>query len=155
MSGTRKPPRNVQRIDHVVFIVRPEHADEAAARFEEVLGITFTDRFEPEGVGIRVYIDWGSGVEVVTPIDPTVAKEYAEYLDTHGEGLFRLVFGVADLEATLERVQGLGVEVHARYDVLSQRPEWKSIFNRLDESIIDPIYGGRLNLAQVEPRDDD
>jgi hypothetical protein len=147
-----KIPHNVGRIDHIVFVVHPETADGAAERFEQVLGISFTDRYEVPAIGIRLYIDWSAGIEIVTPVDRSLAVEYAEHLDKYGEGIFRLVFGVANLDASLERVQSLGLKVHKRFDVLTIRPQWTELFSRLDESIIDAVHGVRLNLGQIEPR---
>ena len=56
------------RVHHVVFCVRPEN-QERAADFWRGLGMTFSE-VPLVDEGIRVLLDWSSGIELVSPSEP-------------------------------------------------------------------------------------
>jgi 4-hydroxyphenylpyruvate dioxygenase-like putative hemolysin len=95
------------RIHHVVYAVAPKRLDVATAFFTE-LGFTFAT-FELEELGVQVTLDWAGGVELISPLDTEAGRNsaVAEFLATHGDGVYSVVLRVADI-ATAE-------EVAARY----------------------------------------
>ncbi|HEY2044786.1 MAG TPA: VOC family protein, partial [Jatrophihabitans sp.] len=99
------------RIHHVVYAVAPDRLDVATAFFTE-LGFTFAT-FELEEVGVRVTLDWAGGVELISPLDTEAGRNsaVAEFLASHGDGVYSVVLRVADI-ATAE-------EVAARYGALT------------------------------------
>lgn len=140
------------RIDHVVIVVKSENLEEAVVSFNELLEIELEGPFEPPGLGTAIYMDWQAGVMLVSPIDEAIAKEQAEFLEVHGEGIFRLVFGVADRSVALDRAAKLKYATAWLYDGLTVSPDWKLRYKRIDEGIITPpLHGVRINFSQIEP----
>jgi 4-hydroxyphenylpyruvate dioxygenase-like putative hemolysin len=96
---------------HVVYAVALERLDVATAFFSE-LGFTFAT-FELE-LGVQVTLDWAGGVELISPLDTEAGSNgtVAEFLTSHGDGVYSVVLRVADI-ATAE-------EVAARYGALTR-----------------------------------
>ena len=145
--------QNRNRIDHVAFIVRPENFEATTQRVAEVLGLDFDGPYDNHELGLRVCIDWDAGIEFLTPFDPALATIQVAYLDKYGEGFYRLVFGVTDLESALRHVEDSGLRLGVRMNGLSLNPDWGERFHRIDEvSIEKPATGVYLTLGQIEPR---
>jgi methylmalonyl-CoA/ethylmalonyl-CoA epimerase len=80
------------RLHHVVFAVARERHDEVGQLFTE-LGFSFEDMNLDE-LGIRVLLDWNSGIELISPTPgstATVAVSVTEFLACHGDGVFTVV----------------------------------------------------------------
>jgi hypothetical protein len=145
---------NSARISHVVVCVWPNHIHEAAAKFAGLLNLDCLEGpFELQRQGICVYLDWESGIEIVAPINEAGAPLLA-FLADHGEGVLRVAFGVQNRDDALVSVEAQGHRVTARYDFLDAFPEWSGRFDSALESAIEEIHGVRLNLCQIEPRQD-
>lgn len=102
--------QNVGRIDHVVYCYASRQSRDAArAEFEAKLGIHgWSEIGEIDQAGIDVIVDWGSGIELLCPVrDKNILSAG---LAAHGEGFHGAVFGVADLDAAVERVRSNGAE---------------------------------------------
>lgn len=99
-------------IDHVAWISRPENLDVNIAQLEKLSGAKLT-RFERKDMGFVMYISWEAGLEVVSPLpEPTEFNQWLRHwLDTRGEGVMSVVFGVRDMEKHKARLEALGVEV--------------------------------------------
>jgi 4-hydroxyphenylpyruvate dioxygenase-like putative hemolysin len=67
-----------------------------------------------EQLGVQVTLDWTGGVELISPLDTEAGRNsaVAEFLTSHGEGVYSVVLRVADI-ATAE-------EVAARYGALTR-----------------------------------
>jgi 4-hydroxyphenylpyruvate dioxygenase-like putative hemolysin len=157
MTADERPDSMVQhngnRIDHVVFIVRPENLESAAERLAAVLDLTFDGPHDDAALGVRLLTDWKAGIELLTPYDPQVATTQAAYLEKHGEGFYRLVFGVTDLERAVERARTHGLEIGQPMNGLELNPRWSAEFDRIDEVPVQkPWPGFYLTLGQIEPR---
>jgi|ERR1700677_1532840 4-hydroxyphenylpyruvate dioxygenase-like putative hemolysin len=146
--------QNIQRIDHIVFLVHLENLETAMRDFEQLLDITLSGPHYKPDMGIKIYVDWESGIEIYAPVNPEIAVEQSEFLRTRGEGIFRLVFGVADREAAIARAENLGHPIKARVGGFSVTDDWRSVFKRLDEApLAAPVHGVWLNFGQLEPVD--
>jgi len=146
----RKWRQNIQRIDHVVMVAEPQNVDSAAKTFAKLLDIEWEGPFDAQEVGLRCYVCWDAGLELVAPFDKSKMPDMADFLATHGEGVYRIVFGVADREAALARAQSMGLEVLFRNDALKFNPQWKDRFARIDLSGVTPVHGVRINFGQIE-----
>lgn len=144
--------QNRGRIDHIAFIARPENFTAMAERIATVLDLDFDGPYDNVELGLRVIIDWHAGIELLTPCDPELATIQTAYLDKYGEGFYRLVFGVADLDSALKRVTDNGLQVGVRMNGLKLNPGWTALFDRIDEvSVEKPAPGFYLTLGQIEP----
>ena len=145
--------KSANRIDHVVFIVRPENLNSAAERLSAVMDLKFDGPHDDVTLGIRVLIDWQAGIELLTPYDPEVATTQVAYLEKHGEGFYRLIFGVTDLERALERAREHGLDIGQPMNGLELNPRWSSEFERIDEVPVQkPWPGVYLTFGRIEPR---
>ncbi|CAN7316622.1 hypothetical protein LJR225_001782 [Phenylobacterium sp. LjRoot225] len=99
-------------IDHVAWISWPETLEANIAELEKLAGAKLT-RFERQDMGFVMYISWEAGLEVVSPLpEPTEFNQWLrDWLDTRGEGVMSVVFGVRDLERHKARLEALGFEV--------------------------------------------
>lgn len=137
------------RISHIVICVRAENIDAAAKDFTAVLGLgSLEGPFDKPDQGLRVYIDWEAGIEIVAPVNDAATPLHA-FLDEHGEGVLRVAFAVEDRDAALARVESAGHVVAARYDFLETFPEWRNRFEFARESALGELHGVRLNLCQI------
>jgi methylmalonyl-CoA/ethylmalonyl-CoA epimerase len=117
-SGQGRPD-----VHHVGVVVR--NRDAALRRYEEVLGPLrfFTYDREIPSIGVRgervtagvhlAFCNLGNILfEVIEPLHGKTI--YQEFLDQHGEGLHHMAMVVPDLDAKLERLQALGLQVIMR-----------------------------------------
>lgn len=100
------------QMHHVVYAVAPERRDAATGFFSD-LGFSFAI-FELEELGLQVTLDWAGGVELVSPLDTEAGRSsaVAEFLTTHGDGVYSVALRVADI-TTAE-------EVAARYGAVTK-----------------------------------
>ncbi len=115
------------QMHHVVYAVAPERVDAATAFFSE-LGFTFAT-IELEDLGLQVTLDWNGGVELVTPLATEAGRSsaVAEFLATHGDGVYSVALRVADITAA--------EDVAARYGAVTKfRQHRKGEGFELDES---------------------
>ena len=97
-------------IDHVAWISWPVNLNENVARLEQLAGAKLT-RFERKELGIIICANWEAGLEILSFSEPPTEFNQAlrDWLETHGEGVMSVVFGVRDLEAHEKRLRQLGV----------------------------------------------
>lgn len=101
---------------HVVFAVAPERLD-AAVSFLEEFGFRFQTH-ELADVGLLVKLDWNRGVELVTPRGSEDANpgSVAEFLASHGDGVFSVVLRVENADVSAELARRYGVSAQFRQD---------------------------------------
>jgi hypothetical protein len=99
-------------VDHVAWISKLENLEANVAQLEKLADAKLT-RFERKDMGFVMYINWEAGLEVVAPLPkPTEFNQVLrDWLDTRGEGVMSVVFGVRDLERHKARLEALGFEV--------------------------------------------
>jgi predicted enzyme related to lactoylglutathione lyase len=144
-------PKN--RVSHVVYCFRPENIDRAMQFLSDVLGATFEDSSRPE-LGLRIYISLENGLELIAPSPDVgvVAERFTRFLDEHGEGVYNIVYGVEDLDETIERAKPFGVDVTHRSS-FAHLPPWQGRFDVLDEAHFEPFLGMKITLGRIEPTD--
>jgi len=102
----------INHVDHVAWISRPENLDANVAQLEKLTGATLV-RFSRKDMGFTMCISWEAGLEVVAPMEERTdfnAWLWSE-LESRGEGVNSVVFGVKNLEAHKARLESLGFEV--------------------------------------------
>ena len=146
--------KNVNRIDHIAICVRPENLQAAIDQFSELLDIKFEGPFESADSGVTYYLDWDSGMEVYTPSDQMLAADRFEFLERHGEGVFRVIFGVPDIGEAVARARSMGHEVPIEASAFDLNPQWRDRFQLMDEALFaKPIHGVRMAFSQIEPHE--
>jgi methylmalonyl-CoA/ethylmalonyl-CoA epimerase len=97
------------RIDHVGVAV--SDLDAATALYERTLGMPMAHRERVESQGVEAaLLDVGDGhVELLQPLGADTAV--GKFIERRGEGLHHVAYAVDDIEATLERLRGAGLEL--------------------------------------------
>ena len=105
--------QNVNHIDHVIWICKPENQSAYVKQLSELCNVRFHGPVDKESLGVRIYISWAAGLEVVTPLSDSNpnAKSLQTHLNERGEGILGVVFGVPDIGEGRTRAQGLGYPV--------------------------------------------
>jgi hypothetical protein len=107
--------RYVKRIDHFIWVVRPENLTKYVKQAERLFGVEFEHMHGPSlaGTDRDCYVSWDAGLEFMAPLgtgDPTSAA-FLEYLERHGEGPWGFVFGVEDLAEPIAQASADGYPV--------------------------------------------
>jgi methylmalonyl-CoA/ethylmalonyl-CoA epimerase len=119
----------LDRIDHVGVAVSDLEA--GIALYEGTLGmpLAYRERVESQGVEAAL-LDVGEGhVELLQPLGPETVV--GKFIERRGEGLHHVAYAVEDIDATLRRLKGAGVEL-------------------IDERARDGIRGSRVAFLQPE-----
>jgi methylmalonyl-CoA/ethylmalonyl-CoA epimerase len=97
------------RIDHVGVAV--SDLDSATALYVGTLGMPMAHRERIESQGVEAaLLDVGDGhVELLQPLGADTAV--GKFIERRGEGLHHVAYAVEDIEATLERLRGAGLEL--------------------------------------------
>jgi catechol 2,3-dioxygenase-like lactoylglutathione lyase family enzyme len=142
--------RSEHRVDHVALVVRKENLDDAVSRFSALFAIQMEGPFR--SAGLTIYINWDAGLELLSPEDETADNAPARFLRDRGEGLFRLIFGVDDLDAARQRAASSGVRTRD-INAFDLNPEWAERYERMDEALLDdPIFGSLVALVSWTKR---
>jgi methylmalonyl-CoA/ethylmalonyl-CoA epimerase len=133
----------LRRLDHVAVVVRD--TEQALGYFRDHLGLRVARSEEIRTPHVRLtYLDAGNAfVQLVEPLDPEL--ELAEFLDTHGEGLHHICFGVDDVRNAAEDLATPGA------------PEVRlgSGRGRVSGFVPGPArHGVRVELTEFDPDDD-
>ena len=142
----------VDHIDHVVWISSPDNLEANVATLETVANTTLT-RFEREDMGFVMYLSWEAGIELVSPMaHPTEFNAALNaYLQTRGEGIMGVVFGVKDLDAHKARLAALGIEAGPEMDDLPTSP-WHAQLN-LRERMAGVVMNSWFILGDIDYQD--
>jgi hypothetical protein len=140
------PGMRPAKLHHVVFCVRPEHHDAAAALWRD-LGVDLQD-FPLEEEGLRVLLDWSAGIEVISPSEHegTETARFREWLDEHGEGVYSVVVRTIGVEGAVSALAAHGMDVQYR----QHREHGERI---LDEVDLSPAFGMPLTLLSTNTPD--
>jgi predicted enzyme related to lactoylglutathione lyase len=151
------PPR--RRIDHFIWVARPENVERYVKLISEALGAEFDHcngpSYEAPSFSIHSYMSWESGLEVVAPVgdDDPVASHFQEFLAQHGEGPYGFVFGVDDLDDAAARARAAGHQVSG----LLQTPDtdlrqallrrWTTKVTDCREMLVGEMFGIRAMIG--------
>lgn len=145
--------QTIQRVDHVVILVRPENLQSYADRLGRILGITF-DEPTVSASGTMVTFCWDAGLEIIAPTREE--GQYWERLQRFGEGSVNIVFGVADLDEGMRRAEAHGAPV-AYEAKLHGSEEWLSRFSSFREAKLDAFgdeFACVFGLSEIVPAQD-
>jgi hypothetical protein len=140
-------------IDHVAWISRPETLEANVARLEQLADAQLA-RFQRNDMGFVMYISWEAGLEVVAPLPELTEfnRSLWHWLDTRGEGIISVVFGVRDLDRHKARLEALGYEVGELMDNHPDSPWADKLV--LWERIAGEVMNTRFILGDIDYRDD-
>jgi hypothetical protein len=143
----------VNHVDHVTWISRLANIEQHVADLEAITDGNLL-RFEREDMVFVMYIDWDAGLEVVAPMDAKTDFNQGmhDWLDTRGEGLMGIVFGVENLEKHKEKLEAKGMFVGPLMDDLPTSPWHHRLVMR--ERIAPAAINSMIVLGQIDYADD-
>ncbi len=143
----------INHIDHVTWISKLENLERNVAELEAVTGGNLL-RFERNDMGFVMYLDWDAGLEVVAPMEERTEFNQAlhDRLESHGEGLLGVVFGVEDLEKHKAKLEAKGLAVGPLMDDLPTSPWHHRIVLR--ERTAPAVINSWMVLGQIDYQDD-
>jgi len=105
--------QNIQRVDHVIYAVRPENQKAYVEQMSKLCGINFHGPTERPKTGLRTYINWSAGINIVAAVSDAVpiGAQIASMVEQRGEGLIGIAFGVADMMKARQHAQDLGYDI--------------------------------------------
>ncbi|AZI35369.1 hypothetical protein NT2_09_01580 [Caenibius tardaugens NBRC 16725] len=133
--------------------------EKAKRLYHDLLGATFVDaNWTGEPYGIHVAIAWDAGIELCAPMPGRETDSaVSPYLQTHGEGVMNVFFGVSDGEAAVERIAAHGHKATHALDYSQDEIDRHlgGRFKRYQEFTIDtfPRCGFTISLARIEDKD--
>jgi hypothetical protein len=101
--------RYLTRIDHFIWVVRPENIRAYVEQAERLFDVEFEHMYGPAVAGTDrdCYVSFDAGLEFMAPLgraDPTSAQ-FLDFLERYGEGPWGFVFGVRDLAGPIARAK--------------------------------------------------
>ena len=130
-------------LHHVVFCVERAHQDEAASLWTE-LGFEFVE-IDLADVGLRVLLDWGRGIELISPSDARGEEgaRVRRFLDERGEGVYSVVVLTSDIDGP--------AAVAARYGAtLLLRQDRGGDGFALEEAMLSPVHGMPITFIATD-----
>jgi hypothetical protein len=142
----------VNRVDHVVYLSRLANIDANIASLEALTDATF-ERCERHDMGALICVDWSAGLEIVAPLAEKSEVNAALHarLETHGEGLLAVVYGVEDLEAHKAKLEAKGFDIGPLMSADPIEPWYNRIVLR--ERFGPPVVGNWLVFSQIDYKD--
>ena len=148
-----KMKKFINHVDHVAWISRPENLDANVAQLEKLTGAKLT-RFSRSDMGFTMCIDWEAGLEVVAPMEERT--DFNEWLwselETKGEGVSSVIFGIKDLEAHRARLEKMGFEVGPLLDDHPDSPWHHRLV--LHERLAGEAINTNIILGDIDYQDD-
>ena len=115
--------QNIGRVDHVVYICKPENQTAYVDELSKLCNVSFYGPIDLLHFGVRIYINWAAGLEVVTPLSETEMSKWSiEHLDKRGEGILGIVFGVENIEESRRHAATLGYDIGSMMELMGDEP---------------------------------
>ncbi|MCB2076421.1 MAG: hypothetical protein KDE55_01855 [Novosphingobium sp.] len=141
-----------RRIDHVAWMVRPENHDAAVEKLSKLFDVTFEADDGGPDFGLRITWSWSAGLEVLSPCGDRAIPHCDmgwKFIETKGEGLFAVVFGVDDVEATIERARSLGYDPSPLLSLPETDKPWRKRVQECTESVMEYWLDGNLAIGRI------
>jgi methylmalonyl-CoA/ethylmalonyl-CoA epimerase len=144
-------------VHHVVWCIRPESIEPVRRFWREAVGLPLQDLDLPE-LGLHVLISWEGGVEIMAPVHETgsLVDSARSFLATHGEGVYSVVFNVADLEGAAARIARQGGRLVFEETIRPEQVDERELTGSgsqepfaIKQALFDPIFGMRICLQEL------
>jgi hypothetical protein len=151
---------DVNCIHHVVWCIEPQSLGRVRELWEGALGLPLQEVDLPE-LGVVILISWAGGIEIMSPVHPTgeLAAMARAFLAERGEGVFSVVFNVADIDGAVDKVGALGGSLLFRDEIPAAEFDDREIAgdgpatrHDIRQALFDEFSGLRLCLQQLVPK---
>jgi hypothetical protein len=140
--------QNVNHVDHVVWITHLRNQENRVRELGAMFNADFLGPRDFPDMGMRIYVSWESGLEVVAPLDDRTpqADELRKRLQERGEGFLAIVFGVRNIKAAREHVQKLG---YTPSEIIEYQKPWGNKLTTFKEAIFTEFLGTVMALGEI------
>lgn len=145
--------RNIDHADGIVWVCHPETIKENVERLTRLVGLRFAG--EHSSLGADIYVNAAAGMHVMAPTrgaSTNLARALAARLEAHGEGVFAVLYGVADIAAAMARVRHLGYEPGAPMLEPADGP-WTTEVGKMRGAVACQVMGTTFIYAEIEYHD--
>lgn len=139
--------RNVNRVDHVVGVVRRENLEGVIARMSEIFATRFYGPYDRPAMRAQVAMSLDAGIELLAPADDDPENPFNKMLAAKGEHWLSVVMGVRDMDATCDHLARLGYKPMARKSALGGSDTYPDTLTRLDQAVFASGMFGELSLS--------
>ena len=110
-------------------------------------------RYEHRENGYIICVNWEAGLEILAPLDQRTDYNgmMHDWLETKGESVIFVAFGVADLARHAARLEAMGIEVSPQFEDRADTP-WKDQL-MLRERIAGTVTNSYFVLADIDYAD--
>lgn len=157
--------QQVHHVSHVSFVYRLENFHAAQDEFARAFGIDDWDGpVEVPAFGILQSLSVSTGIELLAPLYEE-GNAFADHIREKGEGVFAVIFGVADLREAARAAKERGIGMKTNPDgtpmiidgmtICGGQPpfaSWHDKLKRYEEVWLDPVGGVNAFLGQIEPK---
>jgi hypothetical protein len=105
--------QNINHIDGVIWVCHHETIKENVERLARLAGSRFPGPYLNDALGAHISMCSSAGMQVMAPVrgsSARMAQALSARLEAHGEGVFGVLYGVADISAAKARIKKLGYE---------------------------------------------
>ena len=143
--------QSINRLDHVAFLVRRENIPKFKKQLSDTLGVKWDEEVVYEKAGMMVVPSWDAGIELVAPLHES--GQLWERIQKFGEGSCTLVFGVRDLDSSVQRVEENGGVFMFNIELDGDEPWLKRfrVFREARVKLFDTEFATGFTLGQIEP----
>lgn len=136
-------------IDHVAWISRYETLEENLAALEARADARLM-RYTHEENGYVICVNWEAGLEVLAPLPGRTDYNgmMHDWLESRGEGVIFVAFGVSDLDKHAARLQAVGIDVGPHFEDRAETP-WRDQLV-LRERTAGMVMGSVFVLADID-----
>ncbi|MDB5582459.1 MAG: hypothetical protein JWR80_7635 [Bradyrhizobium sp.] len=145
------PPQAINHIDHVGIIVHRDNVEKYVKYLSSVLNITFDEPIINHDAGVIAVLSWGSGFEIMAPLRDE--GRYWDKLQKFGEGTCTIIFGVADIDAAIQRAKENGADLDWEVSLEGDEP-WLRRFKSFREARLKAFgedFAATLTLSEIVP----
>jgi hypothetical protein len=144
--------RFINHVDHVAWISRLETLEANLAELERLSDAKLI-RSERTDLGYIICVNWAAGLEILAPLDRrTEANQFMhDWLETRGEGVIFVTFGVDDLNRHKARLAALGIEAGPLFEDPVDSPWHHQI--ELRERIAGTVMNSTFVLGDIAYQD--
>jgi hypothetical protein len=146
--------QNINHVNHVIWVSQPDNQAANVARLSKLTNQQFDGPYERPDVGVRAYLSWEGGLEILSPLDVVtpVAESLRGHLAARGEGLFGIVFGVPDITAAKARADRLGYQTTPLTENLGDEP-WRHKTVVMKESVVGSFMNSLFIFGEIVYKD--
>jgi predicted enzyme related to lactoylglutathione lyase len=150
----------VRGLHHVTYCVQPDSMDRARAYWEQAIGLDRMEDLDLTDLGIRVLVSWEGGVEIMCPTNEegSMAIAVRQFLDERGEGVYSVVYNVADIEMTRAKIVADGGQLVFEEVIPAEAVDDRALASdpvkerfSIKQALYEDICGMRVCLQEITP----